>query len=71
MEEKNLRMKSGKVYWLEGEALTPMGMSIDHLIDEWINHPNKVMIFEDSKHRNVWTRLGNIEDIEDIENSND
>lgn len=71
MEEKILRMKSGKVYRLEGKAQTPMGMSIDHLIDDWINHPDKIMIFEDSEHRNVWTRLGNIEDIEDIENSDD
>ena len=71
MEEKILRMKSGKVYRLEGKAQTPMGMSIDYLIDEWINHPDKIMIFEDSEYRNVWTRLGNIEDIEDIKNSDD
>lgn len=64
MAEKILRMKSGKVYQLEGKAQTPMGMPIEHLIDEWINHPEKVMIFEDSEHRDVWTRLGNIEEIE-------
>ena len=64
MAEKILRMKSGKVYQLEGKAQTSMGMPIEHLIDEWINHPEKVMIFEDSEHRDVWTRLGNIEEIE-------
>lgn len=42
MAEKILRMKSGKIYQLEGEAQTPMGMPIEHLIDEWINHPEKV-----------------------------
>ena len=54
MEEKILRMKSGKVYRLEGKAQTLMGMPIGHLIEEWINHSDKIIIFEDSEHRNLY-----------------